>query len=45
MQFMYPKERIRFAIFTLFFARELYMASWASRIPDFKDLFAGNYAF
>ncbi|MEY8706952.1 MFS transporter [Bacteroides faecichinchillae] len=45
MQFTYPKERIRFAIFTFFFAQGLCMASWASRIPDFKDLFAANYAF
>ena len=39
------KERIRFAILTFFFAQGLCMASWASRIPDFKDVFAANYAF
>lgn len=44
-QFTYPKERIRFAILTFFFAQGLCMASWASRIPDFKDIFAANYAF
>lgn len=44
-QFTYPKERIRFAILTFFFAQGLCMASWASRIPDFKDVFAANYAF
>lgn len=30
---------------TFFFAQGLCMASWASRIPDFKDVFAANYAF
>lgn len=44
-QFTHPKERIRFAILTFFFAQGLCMASWASRIPDFKDVFAANYAF
>lgn len=44
-QFMYPKARIRFAILTFFFAQGLCMASWASRIPDFKEVFAANYAF
>ena len=44
-QFTYPKEKIRFAILTIFFAQGLCMASWASRIPDFKDVFAANYAF
>ena len=43
-QFTYPKEKIRFAILTFFFAQGLCMASWASRIPDFKDVFAANYA-
>ena len=37
-QFTYPKEKIRFAILTFFFAQGLCMASWASRIPDFKDV-------
>ena len=32
-QFTYPKEKIRFAILTFFFAQGLCMASWASRIP------------
>ena len=41
-QFTYPKEKIRFAILTFFFAQGLCMASWASRIPDFKDVFAAN---
>ena len=44
-QFTHPKERIRFAILTFFFAQGLCMASWASRIPDFKDVFVANYAF
>ena len=44
-QFTHPKERIRFSILTFFFAQGLCMASWASRIPDFKDVFAANYAF
>ena len=44
-QFTHPKERIRFAILTFFFAQGLCMSSWASRIPDFKDVFAANYAF
>ena len=44
-QFTYPKEKIRFAILTFFFAHLLWMASLASRIPDFKDVFAANYAF
>ena len=44
-QFTHPKERIRFAILTFFFAQGLCMASWASRISDFKDIFAANYAF
>lgn len=43
-QFTYPKEKIRFAILTFFFAQGLCMASWASRIPDFKDVFAANYS-
>ena len=43
--FVFPKEKIRFAILTFFFAQGLCMASWASRIPYFKDLFAANYAF
>ena len=44
-QFTQPKERIRFAILTFFFAQGLGMANWASRIRDFKDVFAANYAF
>lgn len=44
-RFTYPKEKIRLAILTFFFAQGLCMASWASRIPDFKDVFAANYAF
>ena len=44
-QFTHPKERIRFAILTFFFAQGLCMASWASRIPDFEDVFAANYPF
>lgn len=38
-QFSYPKERIRTAIFTFFFAQGLCFSSWASRIPNIKETF------
>ena len=41
-QFTHPKERIRFAILTFFFAQGLCMSSWPSRIPDFKEVCAAN---
>lgn len=41
----YPKKHIRFAILSFFLAQGLCFSSWASRIPDIKDLFSVNYAF
>lgn len=40
-----PKERIRFAVLTFFLAQGLCFSSWASRIPDIKDIFEVEYAF
>lgn len=39
------KERIRYAVLTFFLAQGLCFSSWASRIPDIKDIFEVNYAF
>lgn len=39
------KERIRYAALTFFLAQGLCFSSWASRIPDIKDLFEVHYAF
>lgn len=41
----YTKEQIRFGVFSFFLAQGLCFSSWASRIPDVKDLFAGDDAF
>lgn len=35
----YSKERIRYAVLSFFIAQGLCFASWASRIPDVKELF------
>lgn len=35
----YPKERIRYAVLSFFIAQGLCFASWASRIPDVKEMF------
>lgn len=40
----YPKEHIRFAVLSFFLAQGLCFSSWASRIPDVKDLFTVNDA-
>lgn len=40
-----PKERIRLAVLTFFLAQGLCFSSWASRIPDIKEIFEVNYAF
>lgn len=37
---MYPKERVRTAVLSFFIAQGLCFASWASRIPDVKEMFA-----
>lgn len=43
-QSTYSKERIRFAVLSLFIAQGLCFASWASRLPDIKNSFsADNY--
>ncbi|MDR0431655.1 MAG: MFS transporter [Tannerellaceae bacterium] len=39
------KERIRYAVLTFFLAQGLCFSSWASRIPDVKDIFDVHYAF
>lgn len=41
----YPKEKIRWAMLSFFLAQGLCFASWASRIPDIKDIFEVHYAF
>ena len=41
----FPKERIRYAVLSFFLAQGLCFSSWASRIPDVKELFAVDYAF
>lgn len=42
---MYSKERIRYAVLSFFLAQGLCFSSWASRIPDIKEIFDVNYAF
>jgi MFS family permease len=39
------KEKARYAALTFFLAQGLCFSSWASRIPDIKDLFEVRYAF
>ena len=41
----FPKERVRYAMLSFFLAQGLCFSSWASRIPDVKDIFEVNYAF
>ena len=41
---VYPKERIRFAVLSFFLAQGLCFSSWASRIPDIKEIFTVNDA-
>lgn len=41
----YSKEQVRLGVLAFFLAQGLCFSSWASRIPDVKDLFAGNDAF
>lgn len=41
----YPKEKIHWAMLSFFLAQGLCFASWASRIPDIKDIFEVHYAF
>lgn len=41
----FPKERIRYAVLSFFLAQGLCFSSWASRIPDVKNIFEVNYAF
>lgn len=38
----YSKERIRFAVLSLFIAQGLCFASWASRLPDIKNSFSAD---
>lgn len=42
---VYPKEQMRWAVLSFFLAQGLCFSSWASRIPDIKDLFAVSYTF
>ncbi|MDH6304449.1 MFS family permease [Parabacteroides sp. PF5-5] len=44
-QALISKEKIRYAALTFFLAQGLCFSSWASRIPDIKDIFEVNYAF
>lgn len=41
----YRKEHIRLGVLAFFLAQGLCFSSWASRIPDIKDIFEVNYAF
>ena len=41
----FPKKRIRYAVLSFFLAQGLCFSSWASRIPDVKEIFEVNYAF
>lgn len=43
-QAIYPKEQIRFAVLSFFIAQGLCFSTWASRIPDIKDIFTVNDA-
>lgn len=38
----YSKEHIRFAVLSFFLAQGLCFSSWASRIPDIKEIFTVN---
>lgn len=40
----YSKEHIRFAVLSFFLAQGLCFSSWASRIPDIKEIFTVNDA-
>lgn len=42
---IYSKARIRYAMLSFFLAQGLCFSSWASRIPDMKEIFEVNYAF
>lgn len=42
---IYSKERIRYAVLSFFLAQGLCFSTWASRIPDIKEIFDVNYAF
>ncbi|WP_102407242.1 MFS transporter [Parabacteroides bouchesdurhonensis] len=44
-QTSFSKEQIRYAVLTFFLAQGLCFSSWASRIPDIKEVFEVNYAF
>ena len=39
------KERMRYAMLSFFLSQGLCFSTWASRIPDIKDIFDVNYAF
>lgn len=41
----YPKNYTRYAALSFFIAQGFCFSSWASRIPDIKELFAVDYAF
>ncbi|MDR3193817.1 MAG: MFS transporter [Tannerella sp.] len=41
-RFTYPKERVRWAVWTFFLAQGLCFSTWASRIPDIKALFVAE---
>lgn len=41
---VYSREHIRFAVLSFFLAQGLCFSSWASRIPDVKDIFTVNDA-
>lgn len=39
------KEQARYAVLSFFLAQGLCFSSWASRIPDIKEVFAADYLF
>lgn len=43
-QVTFPREHIRYAALSFFVAQGLCFSSWASRIPDIKDIFTVNDA-
>lgn len=44
-QQVFNKEQARYATLSFFLAQGLCFSSWASRIPDIKEIFASDYLF
>lgn len=42
LQAIFPREHIRYAVLSFFLAQGLCFSSWASRIPDIRDIFTVN---